>query len=129
MAKLKRGKGADHHVYSNARGNHGPQRQAARIASDMPEFKAAAVKVLAEVKAAVAAHSDSGKMAASVSLEKGAIDYHIVSGIDYNWHAEFGHFVYFDEDGNFTSRENAASKKWVDGIGAFRSVVAAHGGF
>lgn len=94
----------------------------AEVASHKPEFKAAAEMVAGEIRAEMAPHVKSGRMMAALSLEKGRVDYHITADpIDYDWHAEFGHYA--------GSRSLGDSRKWVKGIGVFRNVVARHGGF
>ena len=101
----------------------------AAVVAGLPEFKAAASKVYAEVLSEAAAHSESGEMAASISLEQGKVDWRIETGTDYDAHVEFGHYTYYDANGQFTSAANAVRKQWVQGTGIFRNVVAANGGF
>lgn len=97
------------------------RRMIAEVASNEPAFKAAAVKVAAEVAAAVAKHTRTGRLAASIKASKGRTDWHIEStSLHYNWNTEFGHFQ---------GRAGKGTRKWVKGINAFRSVVAKHGGF
>lgn len=101
----------------------------AAVVAGLPEFKAAASKVYAEVLSEAAAHSESGEMAASISLKQGKVDWRIEAGTDYDAHVEFGHYTYYDANGQFTSAANAVRKQWVQGTGIFRNVVAANGGF
>lgn len=101
----------------------------AAVVAGLPEFRAAASKVYAEVMAEAAAHSDSGDMAASISLEQGKVDWRIEADTDYDAHSEFGHYVYYDKNGNFTDREKGVRRQWVKGTGILRNVVAANGGF
>lgn len=101
----------------------------AEVASHHPKFKAAAAKVYAEVLAAAAAHNQTGELAASFTLNQGKVDWHIEPDTNYDAHAEFGHYVYYDDQGNVTKRTNAARKVWVEGVNIMRGVVAANGGF
>lgn len=101
----------------------------AAVVAGLPEFKAAASKVYGEILSEAAAHSDSGEMAASISLEQGKVDWRIEAGTGYDAHVEFGHYTYYDANGQFTSAANAVRKQWVQGTGIFRNVVAANGGF
>lgn len=101
----------------------------AAVVAGKAEFRAAALKVYGEVKAEVATHSDTGRLAASIKLEHGKVDYSISGGTDYDAHAEFGHRVYYDAQGRRTDRHSAVRSVPVKGIGAFRRVVAANGGF
>ena len=103
--------------------------QIAAVVAGMPGFKAAALKVYAEIVSEAASHNDSGAMAASISLEQGKVDWRIEADTDYDVHSEFGHYVYYDQNGNFTSAQKAVRKQWVQGTGVFRNVVAANGGF
>jgi hypothetical protein len=100
----------------------------AAVVAGMPEFRAAAAKVHAEVVSEAASHADSGKLASSIDLKQGKVDWRIEAGTDYDAHAEFGHYTYYDANGQFTSAANAVRKQWVDGIHVFRNVVAANGG-
>lgn len=94
-----------------------------------PEFKAAATKVYAEIKAEAAAHLNSGQLAASIHLNQGKVDWAIEADTDYDAHAEFGHYVWLDQSGNVVKRGQGVRKVWVDGVGVFRNVVAANGGY
>lgn len=101
----------------------------AAVVAGMPEFRAAAAKVHAEVVSEAASHADSGKLASSIDLKQGKVDWRIEAGTDYDAHVEFGHYTYYDANGQFTSAANAVRKQWVQGTGIFRNVVAANGGF
>ncbi len=101
----------------------------AEVVAGKAEFKAAASRVYAEVRAEAARHYDSGKLTASIELKQGKVDWHIEADTDYDAHAEFGHRVYYDENGNFTTRQNAVRSQKVKGLSIFRNVVAANGGF
>lgn len=101
----------------------------AEVVAGKPEFRTAASKVYAEVLAEAAIHRDSGKLTASISLVQGKVDWHIEASTDYDAHAEFGHRVYYDANGNFTTRQNAVRSQPVKGLSIFRNVVAANGGF
>ena len=101
----------------------------AAVVAGMPEFRAAAAKVHAEVLAEAASHSDSGRLMSSISLKQGKVDWRIEADTDYDAHAEFGHYVYYDAEGNYTSRQKAVRAQKVRGLGIFRNVVAANGGF
>lgn len=101
----------------------------AAVVAGLPEFKAAASKVYGEILSEAAAHNESGEMAASISLEQGKVDWRIEADTSYDVHSEFGHYVYYDQEGNFTDREKGVRKQWVQGTGIFRNVVAANGGF
>lgn len=100
----------------------------AAVVAGKAEFRAAALKVLGEVKAEAAAHSDTGKLAASIKLEQGKVDYSIAADTDYDAHVEFGHRVYFDAKGRRTDRHSAVRSEPVKGLAIFRNVVAANGG-
>ena len=100
----------------------GVRKAVAREASEEPEFKAAAEKVMMQVRAEMAKHVRTGRLVSALSLEKGRTDYHITADpADYDWHAEFGHYL--------GDRKFGDSRKWVKGIGVFRDVVARYGGF
>lgn len=101
----------------------------AAAASKRPEFKAAAAKVYAEVLAAASAHNRTGELAASFSLHQGRVDWRIEPDTDYDAHAEFGHYVYYDAQGNVVKRAQGVRRVWVEGVNIMRGVVAANGGF
>lgn len=94
-----------------------------------PEFKAAATKVFAEIKSEAASHLNSGQLAASIHLNQGKVDWTIEADTDYDAHTEFGHYVWYDASGNVVKNGQGVRKMWVDGIGVFRNVVAANGGY
>lgn len=101
----------------------------AAVVAGKAEFRAAALKVYGEIKAEAAAHSDTGELAASIKLEQGKVDWSIAADTDYDAHAEFGHYVHYDAEGLRTDRHSGVRKVWVDGLGVFRNVVAANGGY
>lgn len=102
----------------------------AAVVAREAEFRAAAEVVATEIRAEAAGHVETGRLARSIELEQGKVDYFIgTDGLEYDLHTEFGHFIYFDENGKLTSRDNAVRKQWVQGIGVFRNVVARHGGY
>lgn len=93
-------------------------------------FRAAAEAIATEIRAEAAGHVETGRLARSIEMGQGKVDYFICTdGLAYDLHTEFGHFIYFDENGKLTRRENAVRKQWVQGIGVFRNVVARHGGY
>ena len=94
-----------------------------------PEFKAAATKVYAEIKAEAAAHLNSGQLAASIHLNQGKVDWTIEADTDYDAHAEFGHVRLVRPVWKRRQARPRRAKVWVDGIGVFRNVVAANGGY
>lgn len=102
----------------------------AAVASDSPEYQAIAEKIWAEVLTNAAAHIHSGDLFSAIELKQGKVDWRIqADGVTYSFHTEYGHFVYFDKEGRRCKQEEAVSKKWVEGIGVFRDVVAENGGF
>lgn len=113
------------HVYNNKR----IHEDIAEVVARKPEFAAAAAKVYAEVKAAAAAHVDSGELLASYSLDQGKVDYTISPSTPYDAAAEFGHYVYQDRQGRRTGRDNARYRTWVPGLNILRGVVRDNGGF
>ena len=117
-----RSKGHAYEAKSSGKAYSKVSHDVAHVASRTVKFRYYARVVYAEVLREMAGHTDSGKMMASISLEKGEVDYAIVSdGIGYNWHTEFGHYM--------GSRELGDTRQWVPGINVFRNVVARHGGF
>ena len=114
------------HVYDDA----GTHEEIAAVVARQPGFRAIAEAVATEVRVEAAGHVETGRLARSIELEQGKVDYFVCTdGLDYDLHAELGHFIYFDEDGRLTSRDQADRKQWVQGIGVFRDVVARHGGY
>lgn len=103
----------------------------AHMVRDRAEFRNAARKVYGQVQAAIAGHTKSGKLAAALSMEQAKVDWWISANpAEYDWHVEFGHYVYYDKLGNVVKRDSKwARRQWVDGIGVFRGVVARNGGF
>lgn len=110
--------------------NPAQHRAVARIVKHNPEYRALAHVVYVAVLLAVGAHNRTGALQRSIHLVQGDVDWRVeADGTGYDFHSEFGHYVYYDEQGFYTSKANAKSKKWVKGINAFRKVVAAFGGF
>lgn len=113
------------HVYDNMQ----VHEDIAEVVAGKPEFRAAAAKVLAEVKARAAAHVDSGELLASYSMSQGKVDYTIAPSTDHDAAAEFGHYVYQDAQGRRSGREGARHRTWVPGLNILRGVVHDNGGF
>lgn len=101
----------------------------AEVVAGKPEFRAAAAKVFAEVKARAVEHVDSGELLASYSMNQGKVDYTIAPSTDHDAAAEFGHYVYQDARGRRSKREGAMHRTWVPGLNILRGVVRDNGGF
>lgn len=113
-------------IYDNSR----IHEMIAERASGKREFKSAAKKVLNATRGAMGPHVKSGRLMSALALEKGKVDYYVTAdAADYDWHAEFGHYIYFDEEGKRTDRKGYKTRKWVEGIGVLRKVVASFGGW
>lgn len=93
----------------------------AAAVAPMPGYRAIASGIYAEILAEAAKHIETGRLESSIKLVQGKVDWRVESdGVDYSWHAEFGHMA---------GSKGAGTWTWVPGIGAFRKVVARHGGY
>ena len=115
MGHLQKGDGARVDLYQVE------DEVVAKIVAPMPEYRAAALPILAEIKANAARHRDSGALAASIRLEQGRVDWRIETDyVDYDFNTELGHYM---------GKRGTPGRKWIPGIRVFRSVVDRHGGF
>ncbi|EEH66383.1 hypothetical protein HMPREF0058_0749 [Actinomyces urogenitalis DSM 15434] len=90
------------------------EKLAAKAASRQPAFAAEVARVEALVRAEAAKHTDTGAFAASIHVEHGRIDSHIVSDDPLAWHKEFGHLAV---------KERSQAARWVPGTFAFTNAA------